>query len=577
MFTPPGENIIEKRKCSVSGEEFVITEKDKEFYDMLSPVLAWEKITIPFPTLCPRERQIRRMVWRNYDQLYRNTCAITGKEIVSTYKPGTPYKVASLDSWWSDSWNPCDYGRDVDFSRPFFSQFQELDQAVIHMPSSVSKSENSTFTNFSVNNRNCYLCFRVAECEECYYDLLIVRSRYCFDCYDVTDSEYLYECIHTIKSYHSFYCTNCENCQDCYFLRDCAGCRDCFGSCNLRNAQFVFNNVQLSETAYKEKKQQVLDSLTDFHQVRANFLRSSSSFPKKYMTGYNNENVIGDFLFSNKNIVFGFECKDSDNLRYAYGTIHAQDCIDFSFWYFCEKSIEVCGVAGGYGQLFCVNNINEGANLIYCKDCANTTTDSFGCTSLKKGKNCLLNLPYSQQEYDINVAKVIDHMRSTGEWGEFFPADMSPYDYNESSAQAHFPLSREEALQRGMTWYLWEKNEPISWWFHPLTIEQYNEKIVGYEKAQQNIDNLLKNVMVCKKTGKKYKILPQELAFYIENTIAIPNYHPSIRSELRMWQTLPMELHNRTCADCWQAISTSYAPGRPEKILCEECYRKLVY
>jgi hypothetical protein len=114
----------------------------------------------------------------------------------------------------------------------------------------------------------------------------------------------------------------------------------------LRNARFVFNNIQLSEKDYKEKKQQALQDLKNPNQVRANFLQSSVKFPKKYMTGYNNENVIGDFLFSNKNIVFGFECKDSDNLRYAYGTIHANDCIDFSFGYFCEKSMEVCGVAG---------------------------------------------------------------------------------------------------------------------------------------------------------------------------------------------------------------------------------------
>lgn len=576
MFIPPGENIIEKRKCLISGEEFVITEKDREFYNMLSPVFVGEKAAIPFPTLCPRERQIRRMIWRNYDQLYRNTCALTGKEIVSTYKPGTPYKVASLESWWSDNWNPCDYGKQIDFDQSFFSQFHELDQAVIHMPSSVSKSENSTFTNFSINNRNCYLCFRVAECEECYYDLLIVRSKHCFDCYDVTDSEYLYECVHTIKSYHSFYCTNCENCRECYFLKDCAGCQDCFGSCNLRNARFVFNNIQLSEKDYREKKEQTLQNLKDPNQVRANFLQFSVKFTKKYMTGYNNENVIGDFLFSNKNIVFGFECKDSDNLRYAYGTIHANDCIDFSFGYFCEKSIEVCWVAGWYNQLFCVNNLNEGTGLLYCKDCVNTTVDSFGCISLKKGKNCILNKPYSEQEYEMTARKLLEHMKSTGEWGEFFPAQLSPYDYNESSAQTHFPLSREEIIRRGLGWHEWEMNEK-STDFEPLTIDQYDEKKVGYEKSKIHIDTLIQTTLSCLHTGKKYKILPQELAFYIENNIAIPRYHPTVRSEIRMGQTLPMELHNRTCADCWQAISTSYAPGRPEKILCEECYRKLVY
>ncbi len=384
MFIPPGEDIIEKRRCLISGEEFVITEKDRDFYGMLSPIIGGEKLHIPFPTLCPRERQIRRMVWRNYDQLHKNVCAITGREIVSTYKPGTVYKVASLEAWWSDEWNPCDYGRKIDFNRSFFSQFHELDQSVIHMPSSVSKSENSTFTNFSVNNRNCYLCFRVAECEECYYSLLVIRCKNCFDCYDVTDSEYLYECVHVMKSYHSFYCTDCENCRDCYFLKDCVGCQDCIGSCNLRNARFVFNNTQLTENEYKIKKEQTLKNLKDPHQTRANFLKYSIQFPKKYMTGYGNENVIGNLLFSNKNVVFGFESKDNDNVRYCYGTVHAKGSADMSFGYFCEKSMEICGIAGGYGQIFCVNNINEGLNLMYCKDCASNTTDSFGCTSLKK-------------------------------------------------------------------------------------------------------------------------------------------------------------------------------------------------
>ena len=37
-YTPPGENIIETKKCRLSGEEFVVTDKDLEFYDRVSPV-----------------------------------------------------------------------------------------------------------------------------------------------------------------------------------------------------------------------------------------------------------------------------------------------------------------------------------------------------------------------------------------------------------------------------------------------------------------------------------------------------------------------------------------------------------
>jgi len=44
-------------------------------------------------------------------------------------------------------------------------------------------------------------------------------------------------------------------------------------------------------------------------------------------------------------------------------------------------------------------------------------------------------------------------MKETGEWGEFFPIALSPLTYNESVAQDVFPLSREEALQRGYHWF----------------------------------------------------------------------------------------------------------------------------
>ena len=37
-------------------------------------------------------------------------------------------------------------------------------------------------------------------------------------------------------------------------------------------------------------------------------------------------------------------------------------------------------------------------------------------------------------------------MMKTGEWGEFFPSSLSPFGYNETVAQEHFPMSREEVL-----------------------------------------------------------------------------------------------------------------------------------
>ncbi len=67
---PPGENIVETKKCRLSGQEFFVTDKDLEFYDTISPVLAGKKYRLPIPTLCPLERARRRMAWRNNRGIY---------------------------------------------------------------------------------------------------------------------------------------------------------------------------------------------------------------------------------------------------------------------------------------------------------------------------------------------------------------------------------------------------------------------------------------------------------------------------------------------------------------------------
>jgi hypothetical protein len=38
MFIPPGEKIIETKKCRISDQEFIVTDKDLEFYEKVSPV-----------------------------------------------------------------------------------------------------------------------------------------------------------------------------------------------------------------------------------------------------------------------------------------------------------------------------------------------------------------------------------------------------------------------------------------------------------------------------------------------------------------------------------------------------------
>jgi hypothetical protein len=67
------------------------------------------------------------------------------------YSPDKKHKVYSQEKWWSDSWNPMDYGRNFDFSKSFFEQFEELyiEVPLVSLTTDYTKDENSAYTNFA--------------------------------------------------------------------------------------------------------------------------------------------------------------------------------------------------------------------------------------------------------------------------------------------------------------------------------------------------------------------------------------------------------------------------------------------
>ena len=142
----------------------------------------------------------------------------------------------------------------------------------------------------------------------------------------------------------------------------------------------------------------------------------------------------------------------------------------------------------------------------------------------------------------------------------------------------HFPLTEQEARKKS---WKWKGEEETSSYHGPyysaLPIQEYDEKIVGYELAQKNIENILGGILKCEVTEKPFKIIKQELAFHIENHIQLPKKHPDQRHKERLSQRNPRKIYERSCAECHKSITTSFTPERRERIVCEECYRKLVY
>ena len=126
--------IMEWKTCRLSGTKFPIYQSDLDFYEKISPTFEtskevgdkliaehpsyflWTsqgklKVKIPTPTLCPEERQRRRLLFRNERKLYRRKCDATGKSIISIYSPDKPYKVYDQKVWNSDARDAMKYGQ----------------------------------------------------------------------------------------------------------------------------------------------------------------------------------------------------------------------------------------------------------------------------------------------------------------------------------------------------------------------------------------------------------------------------------------------------------------------------------
>src|SRR5665213_1779620 len=114
----------ETRVCQNCHQNFTIEPEDFSFYS---------KIKVPPPTFCFDCRLQRRLMFRNERVLYKrpnNAQNKSGENLISIHNPDVAYKVYDDRTWWSDAWDPMDYGQDYDFSKPFFLQFKALYESI---------------------------------------------------------------------------------------------------------------------------------------------------------------------------------------------------------------------------------------------------------------------------------------------------------------------------------------------------------------------------------------------------------------------------------------------------------------
>ena len=553
----------ETRQCKNCKKDFIIEPEDFNFY---------EKIKVPAPTWCPECRQQRRYAWRNERTLYRRDCDLCGKSTVTIYSPNKDLKVYCLKCWWGDDWDASSYGSDFDFSRPFFEQYYELQSKVPRMALLSKNSTNSDYTNHSADNKNTYLSFCCFDTEDVYYSTWVMKSRNSMECSYIYDSgERLYQCIDSRKVYHCQYSFLLENCVDCLYCYDCHNCNNCFMSSNLRNKSYVFKNEQYSREGYLEKiKEYDLGSYVTREKLRLEFLDLMlKNSIHRYAIMERNINSIGNQLYNSKNSKHCFDAEVLEDTKYIYASLQLKNSMDlYHIGWNTELAYEIHGSRGLYNSQFC-HLCYDNQELQYCDSCQNCKS-LFGCISIKKGNYMILNKKYSKEEYEELKEKIIEHMKRTGEYGEFFPPAIAPVCYNETQGNYYMPEKKEDILARG---WLWEDK----------VLGTYGKETIKTEDIPDDIKNItddfISNILKCEDCTKNYNIVPNELTFYRREEVPIPHKCPECRYKRRFAIRLPRRLWHRKCMNegCQNEFETPYAPERKEIIYCEQCYNQKIY
>lgn len=593
----------ETRQCQNCKQNFTIEPEDFAFY---------ETMKVPPPTFCPDCRRQRRMFFRNERALYKRKCDAPGhtEEIVSVFSPDKSVTVYDDRYWWSDAWDPFDYGSGYDFSRPFFTQFAELLRRIPLINLSVTNMVNCSYCNVSEGDKDCFLVSASEKNERVSYSNRIVTCKDSLDLYIANADELCYEVSSSNKCYRLFFSRNCSECIDSAFLYNCVNCDHCFGCANLRNKSYYLFNQPFTRNEYEEKlKSFDLGSFFGIQKTQQEHQILLNKSIRRFAHILKSVDVTGDNIAYAKNCQYAFDLVGNpaaEDCRFIHwGGAGLKGCYDAGpgVGIGLETSYEVTDTGIQANRTF-FTSVVYGSYDVYCSINCHGSHHLFGCYGIRNKEYCIFNRQYTKEEYEKLIPRITKHMNEMPytdknqriyRYGEFFPADVSPFAYNEIIAQEYFPLTKEEAIAQGYSWQEPEMRD------YKVTTEPENLP----DHIKDVNDGILSEIISCSHQGQcnhqcttAFRIVPQELDFYRRMNLALPRLCPNCRHYERLAQRNPLKLWQRKCQcagqksendiylnatahfhgtnPCPNEFETTYAPERPEIVYCEQCYQSEV-
>jgi hypothetical protein len=331
-----------------------------------------------------------------------------------------------------------------------------------------------------------------------------------------------------------------------------------------------------------------LGSYTTLIEIQNKVKELSAKLPKRFMSGTHNTNVSGEYISHCKNVKDSYQILGAEEVRYSQFLFleGAKDCYDFTMWGGNAVAMyENMGAGGGQNNVkFCFECWCEGHDYEYTMEVGDLCSDLFGCYAVSKKSYCILNKQYTKEEYFELLPKIKQHMMDMPyidkrghvyKYGEFFPPELSWFGYNETLANEHFPMTKEQAIEGGFGW----KDKEAKNYSVTMRTEDIPDDIKNVSDTVANEVVACAHAGVCNhQCSTAFKIIPEELTALRRLGLPLPRVCPQCRHQGRLTRRNPIKLYHRTCMKegCQNEFETSYSPETPERVYCEKCYQSEV-
>ena len=541
--------------------DFDLVAEDIEFLRMLRA---------PASNYCPTCRRIRRMVYMNMARLFKRRCDVPGhkEQMISILTPQCPFPVYDYEYFSGDQFDPFTFGVNWREGESPMEQLFAV-RKIFPMPSFLNRdpsSVNSEYSNGGRNNKNVYYAMGCYTCEDIWYSGMIEKGKEIMDSTDVHQGDSVYDGVCAKNIYKSAFVYYSKDCSDCMFTFDCKNCSDCFGCVNLRNKRYCIWNEQKT----KEEYEAFMQSITPFShkflvETKEKFWKFIATLP---MNGSRNTSVkdVSGVLSDHCNNAHDItHCINADHVRHVDGALGHKDSMDLLFSGSSERVYQTINIGSQSSNVkFSVSSkfTTESEFVFNSKSLSNC----FMCFGLQNKSYCILNKQYSPEEYWPLLDRIKTDMLRRGEWGECPDMRFSPQSYNFSMAGIHYPVTREQAEALGAFW----AEDPETNVGNTPTIEAKDlpDTITDVD------DSILTKAIICEETGRPFRIIATELAFYRKMKLPLPHVHPTTRRQGHFYLAPNGKKFSASCAKCGKDMESIFPKEKGYILYCVDCYQQ---